>query len=123
SLLFDRSLLNYKFIEFIPLSIAFFAGLSIYLKGHKEARFFIIGYGFILIGFTFKVLIMLGIPQLNFGVVSYYSLSLAFSIQMLFLSLAIGDSLGMARRKQESMQKEGIRQMTENAGLKDILNR
>src|SRR5690554_6623889 len=29
SLLFDRSLLNYKFIEFIPLSLAFFAGLFI----------------------------------------------------------------------------------------------
>lgn len=123
SLIFDRSLLNYKFIEFIPLSIAFFAGLYIYLKGHKEARFFIIGYGFILIGFAFKVLIMLGVPQLNFGVVSYYSLSLAFILEMIFFSLAIGDSLGMARRKQESMQKEVIRQMTENAGLKDILNR
>lgn len=123
SLLFDRSLLNYKFIEFIPLSLAFFAGLFIYLKGHKEARFFIIGYGFILLGFTFKVLIMLGIPQLNFGVISYYSLSLAFILEMIFFSLAIGDNLSMARRKQESMQKEVIRQMTENAGLKDILNR
>jgi hypothetical protein len=123
SLVFDRSLLNYKFIEFIPLSLAFFAGLNIYVKGYKEARFFIIGYGFILLGFTFKVLIMLGIPQLNFGVVSYYSLSLAFILEMIFFSLAIGDNLSMARRKQESMQQEVIRQMTENAGLKDILNR
>src|SRR5690606_10660227 len=32
SLAFNQSLFNYKFIEFIPLSVAFFAGVYIYLK-------------------------------------------------------------------------------------------
>ena len=123
SLAFNQSFFNYKFIEFIPLSVAFFAGLYVYFKGYKAARFFVIGYGFIFIGFTIKLLIMLGIPQLNFGVIGYYSLSICFILEMIFFSLAIGDNLRILKIKQQKMQKQVLKQMTENAALKDTLNR
>lgn len=123
SLFFDRSLFNYKFIEFVPLSVAFFAGLYIYFSGYRAARFFVIGYGFVFIGFIFKLFIMLGISSLNFGVISYYSLSFCFILEMIFFSLAIGDNLRILKREQEKMQKQVLKQMTENVALKDILNR
>lgn len=118
----DRALLTYKFIEFIPLSVAFFTGIYIYMRGYKPARFFVLGYSFLFIGFSMKLLIMLGFSALNFGAVSYYSLSFCFVLEMVFLSFAIGDKVRILKSKKEKVQRQMIRQMAENVKLKDSLN-
>jgi hypothetical protein len=122
ALFFDRSLFTYKFLEFIPLAVAFYTGIYIYKQGYKPARFFVLGYSFLFIGFTLKFLIMLGFSWLNFGVISYYSLSFCFVLEMVFLSIAIGDKLRILKTKKEKVQRQMIRQMAENAKLKDTLN-
>ncbi len=120
--LFDQSLFSYKFIEAIPLSVAFFTGIYIYKNGYQPARFFVLGYSFLFAGFTLKFLIMLGIAWLNFGVISYYSLSFCFVLEMVFLSFAIGDKVRILKKKKDSVQQKMIRQMAVNAKLKDTLN-
>lgn len=120
--LFDQSLFSYKFIEAVPLSVAFFTGIYIYKNGYQPARFFVLGYSFLFAGFTLKFLIMLGIAWLNFGVVSYYSLSFCFVLEMVFLSFAIGDKVRILKKKKDSVQQKMIRQMAVNAKLKDTLN-
>jgi len=122
SLLFNQNLFNYKFIEFVPLSVAFFTGIYIYKQGYQPARFFVLGYSFLFVGFTLKLLIMLGFAWLNFGVVSYYSLSFCFVMEMVFLSFAIGDKVSILKRKKDTVQRQMIRQMAVNAKLKDSLN-
>lgn len=122
SLLIDRSLFTYKFIEFIPLAVAFGTGIYIYKKGYKPARFFVLGYSFLFAGFSLKLLIMIGFSWLSFGVVGYYSLSFCFVLEMVFLSLAIGDKVSILKHKKEKVQRQMIRQMAENAKLKDTLN-
>ncbi len=122
SLIFNQDLFSYKFIEFIPLSVAFFTGIYIYKEGYLPARFFVVGYSFLFLGFTLKLLIMLGFAWLNFGVISYYSLSFCFVMEMVFLSFAIGDKLSILKRKKELVQRQMIRQMADNATLKDNLN-
>lgn len=122
SLLIDQSLFNYKFLEFIPLAVAFYTGIYIYKQGYKPARFFVLGYSFLFIGFTLKFLIMLGFAWLNFGVISYYSLSFCFVLEMVFLSFAIGDKLRILKTKEEKAQRQMIHQMAENVKLKDTLN-
>ena len=121
-LLFDQTLFSYKFIEFIPLSVAFFTGIYIYKKGYLPARFFVLGYSFLFLGFMLKFLIMLGYAGLNFGVVSYYSLSFCFVMEMVFLSLAIGDKVSILKLKKDKVQRQMIRQLALNAKLKDTLN-
>jgi len=118
----DRAILTYKFIEFIPLAVAFYTGIYIYKQGYKPARFFVLGYSFLFTGFTLKLLIMLGFSWLNFGVVSYYSLSFCFVLEMVFLSFAIGDKVRVLKHKKEKVQRQMIRQMAENVKLKDSLN-
>jgi len=118
----DQTLFSYKFIEAIPLSVAFFTGIYIYKNGYQPARFFVLGYSFLFTGFTLKFLIMLGISWLNFGVVSYYSLSICFVLEMIFLSLAIGDKVRILKMKKDKAQHKMIRQMALNAKLKDSLN-
>ncbi|CAM4157823.1 7TMR-DISM extracellular 2 [Pedobacter westerhofensis] len=121
-LLIDRALLTYKFVEFIPLAVAFYTGIYIYKKGYKPARFFVLGYSFLFAGFTLKLLIMLGLTWLNFGVASYYSLSICFVLEMVFLSFAIGDKVRILKHKKDKVQRQMIRQMAENVKLKDTLN-
>jgi hypothetical protein len=121
-LLIDRSVLTYKFIEFIPLSAAFFTGIQIYRSGYKPARFFVLGYSFLFAGFTLKLLIMIGFSWLNIGVISYYSLSFCFILEMVFLSFAIGDKVRILKHKKEKVQRQMIRQLAENFKLKDTLN-
>lgn len=121
-LLADRSVLTYKFLEFIPLAVAFGTGIAIYIRGYKPARFFVLGYSFLFTGFMVKLLIMIGFSWLSIGVVGYYSLSFCFVLEMVFLSLAIGDKVSILKHKKEKAHRQMVRQMAENARLKDTLN-
>ncbi|HYH56186.1 MAG TPA: 7TM diverse intracellular signaling domain-containing protein, partial [Anseongella sp.] len=122
-LFFNPTWFNYKFIEFFPLAVAFYTGIYIRWKGYRPARFFVLGYSFLFLGFMLKFFIMLGYQGLNFGVISYYSLSFCFILEMVFLSFAIGDRVRLLKRKKDIAHRQIIQQMTENARLKDILNR
>ncbi|PSL24476.1 7TM diverse intracellular signaling domain-containing protein [Chitinophaga ginsengisoli] len=114
---------NYKFVELIPLAVAFYTGLYIWLRGYRPARFFVLGYSFLFVGFMLKFFIMLGYTWLNFGIVSYYSLSFCFILEMFFLSFAVGDKVRLLKKKRDKAHRQMIRQMTENARLKDSQNR
>jgi len=132
SLLFDQSLFNFKFLEVVPLTLAFFAGIYVYSKGYQAARFFVLGYSVLFVGFILKFLIMLGYGWLNFGVVSYYSLSFSFVAEMVLFSFAIADQLRLlkdninreleskvAARTQEVSQKSLLIE-TKNAELEEM---
>lgn len=120
--LFDQELFSYKFLEFVPLTVAFFTGIYIFKKGYQPARFFVLGYSFLFFGFMLKFLIMLGISWLNFGVITYYSLSFSFVLEMIFLSFAIGDKVRILKKKKDKAQRQIIQQMSVNVKLKDKLN-
>lgn len=122
-LLFNKSLFNYKFLEAIPLLVGFSAGIHSWWTGYRPARYFVIGYGFLFIGYTIKLLIMLGFTWLNFGVVSYYSMSFCFILEMTFLSLAVGDRVRLLKFKKDRAQQLTIKQMKINQQLKDNINR
>jgi len=121
-LLFNQELFSYKFLEFVPLTVAFFTGIYIFKNGYQPARFFVLGYSFLFFGFVLKFLIMLGISWLNFGVVTYYSLSFCFVLEMIFLSFAIGDKVRILKKKKDKAQRQIIQQMSVNVKLKDKLN-
>ncbi|WP_345953255.1 7TM diverse intracellular signaling domain-containing protein [Mucilaginibacter sp. PAMB04168] len=122
-LLFDHSLFYYKFVEFIPLAIAFATGVRIWLNGFKPARFFVLGYTFLALGFIVKAITVLGYARIIPGVVSNYSLGFSFVLEMLFLSFSIGDQVRLLRRQKEKAQDETIRQMDINYKLKDSINK
>lgn len=114
---------NYRAIEFIPLSIAFFTGIYFWKNGYHAARFFVVAYAFLFIGFIGKLLVTFGYARFIPGPVPHYSMSLGFILEMLFLSFAIGDKVRLLKKKKEKVQQRVIRQMEENARLKDSLTR
>lgn len=121
-LIFNQVLFSYKFIDAIPLLVAFFTGVHIYRKGYLPARFFLLGYGFLLVGFLLKFLIMFGFSWLDLGAIGFYSLSFCFILEMVFLSFAIGDKVRILKKKKEEAQGQTIRQMAVNARLQQTLN-
>lgn len=121
---YNNDWFKYKFIEFIPLSVAFFAGIYIWWKmEYRPARFFVLGYLFLFLGFIIKVVHVLGYARHIPGTLGYYSLSFGFLLEMVFLSFAIGDQVRLLKRKKEKAQKQIITQMQLNAELKDKVNR
>jgi two-component system, sensor histidine kinase LadS len=121
-LFFNTDWFSYKFVELVPLMVAFYTGIYIYRQGYRPARFFVLGYTFLSIGFLHKLLLMLHVEGLNFGVVTYYSLSICFVLEMIFLSFAIGDKVRILKTKKDKAQKQIIHQMRLNEKLKDSLN-
>ncbi len=119
----NNSWFNYKIIEFIPLLLAFYAGCYTLIKGYKPARFFVIGYSFLLTGFIIKSCIALNWWVLPVTEFAYYSLSVCFITEMLFISFAIGDKVRILKNEKDDAQQAIIKQMKQNEELKDVLNK
>jgi two-component system, sensor histidine kinase LadS len=113
----------YKFIDFVPLMVAYITGIVIWKNGYRPARFFVIGYTFLTVGFIIKVLFYLGYTKHLPGYITYYSLSYCFIIEIVSLSFAIGDQVRLLKKKKEAASRQIIKQMQVNAELKDSINR
>ena len=120
----NKSFFIYKFIDFIPLSIAFYAGIKVWYDGFKPARFFVLGYTFLFIGFLVKLINVWGVyhPVIN-RIFGHYSLSITFVLEMVFLSFSIGDQVRLLRKEKDTAQEETINQMAINVELQDSINR
>ena len=122
-LLVDRQWFNYRFIDGIPLLLAFYAGIYVLRKGYWPARFFVAGYSFLLFGFIIRLVKILYPNNFPFGPANFYSLSICFIMEMLFVSFAIGDRVRLIRKKHEKAQEQVIHEMQVNQELKDNLNK
>jgi hypothetical protein len=121
--LFDKHLFSYKLIELIPLLVAWGTGIYILKNRYKPARFFVIGYSFLLLGFAIKILLLLNVSWLPYGPITYYSLSFCFVIEMILVSFAIGESIRTLRKKKDKAQKRIITQLQINERLQETLNK
>lgn len=121
--LYDNHLFTYKMIDVVPLVLALMSGIHVWRNGYKPARFFVIGYSFLLLGIMVKMLVLLNIPGLPYGPITHYSLSFCFVMEMILVSFAIGDSVRGLRRKKDKAQRRMIQQLQINERLKDTLNK
>lgn len=122
-LFYNKEWFHFRAIEFIPLSVAFITGIYIWAKGYKPARFFVLAYSFLFIGFILKLLVSIDYWRSMSGPIPHYSMSFGFILEMVFLSFAIGDKVRILKKKKEKAQHRIIKQMEENASLKDSMNR
>lgn len=121
SLLFDHSFFEYRNIEIIPLTLIFYTSIVVWYRGHKSARFFVLAYGMLFLGFLIKALIYLSI--IPFSIISYYSLHVSFLLEMLFLTFALSDRVRILKSNKDRALRRSISQHMENADLKDKVNR
>ncbi|MFL5730856.1 MAG: sensor histidine kinase [Cytophagaceae bacterium] len=108
-------------VDLIPLGIIFYAGVVIWLKGYRPARFYVLAFTVLFLGFGLSALNQILFLSHNFMTV--YSFNLGVFGEMILLSLALADRIKIFRKEKEKAQMETIHQLTENEALKDKLNR
>lgn len=114
-------LLTYRNIEIIPLSLIFYTGITVWRRGYRPARFFVIAYGILFTGFFIRTLVYFNV--LPFTTLSHYSLHFSFVLEMLFLTFALGDRIRILKNMRDRALKRTISQHEENMKLKDKVNR
>ena len=123
ALFFYPALFEYRWIEFLPLSVAFYAGVYSYVKGYKAARFFALAYGLLFVAFCIKVLINLDLSFIGGSLLTHYSISIGFWFEMWLLSFALGDKVRIIKDTQDRALRRIIQQHEVNQRLKDKVNR
>ncbi len=121
TILFDHAMFQLRNIEIILLLTIFYASIHVLIRGYKPARFFVMAYGIMFIGFLTKALVNVSIIPV--GIVSYYSLHIAFLLEMLFLTFALSDRVRILKANRDKALRRIIIQHETNQKLKDKVNR
>lgn len=120
-LLFFPQFFIYRNIEIIPLSLIFYTGIRVWIRGYRPARFFVIAYGVLFIGFFIRALVYFNLLPLT--TLSHYSLHISFVLEMLLLTFALGDRIRILKDVRDRALRRTILQHEENMKLKDKVNR
>ncbi|GCC50027.1 hypothetical protein SanaruYs_02420 [Chryseotalea sanaruensis] len=121
ALFFFPSFLTYRNLEIIPLSLIFYSGIKVWMGNYKPARFFVIAYGILFMGFFLRTLVHFNI--LPFTILLHYSLHISFGVEMLFLTFALGDRIRILKDNRDRALRRIIQQHEFNMQLKDTVNR
>lgn len=119
--LFYPEFFAFRFIEILPLAFIFYSGVYVLKRGYRPARYFVIAYGLLLIGFFVRTLVFFDAIQLT--TLSHYSLHFSFVVEMLFLTFALGDRITILKDNRDRALRRIIQQHELNMRLKDTVNK
>jgi hypothetical protein len=120
--LFQKEWFIFKFLDLIPLFVAFLAGVVTWCKGFKPARFFVLGNALLFIGAVVKLVAVLGYIKGGGSVVAHYSMVIGFVMEMILLSFSIGDQVRLLRREKKQAQDEAMYHMQHHLNLQASVN-
>lgn len=120
-LFFFPNYLIYRNHDIIPLSLIFYTSIVVWRDGYKPARFFVMAYGLLFSGFFLRSLVYFNV--LKFTTLSHYSLHFSFVLEMLFLTMALGDRVRILKDNRDRALRKIISQNEANIQLKDKVNR
>jgi two-component system, sensor histidine kinase LadS len=110
-----------RFILFLaPFVIVYYCAVKMHFRKYQPARYFIAGYTLILISLAVFLLRISGLAGSTFFIV--YCFNFGFVLEVVILSLALGERLRIEKTLKEVGQKKIIEQLRENQALKDKLN-
>jgi two-component system, sensor histidine kinase LadS len=121
TLFFFPKLFSQRIIDIIPLLLIFYTSILVWTNGYRPARFFVIAYGVLFFGFFIRALVYFNV--LPFTTLSHYSLHFSFVLEMLFLTLALGDRIRILKDNRDRALRKIIYQHETNIQLKDKVNR
>ncbi|WP_339863842.1 7TM diverse intracellular signaling domain-containing protein [uncultured Algoriphagus sp.] len=118
---FFPTLLEIQIYDIIPFFLILFSSIYVLIKGYSVARLFVIAYGILFLGVALKALVHTAI--IPHSTVLYYSLHIAFLLEMLLLTLALGDRVKILKDNRDRALLRSLRQAEDNAQLKEKVNR
>ncbi len=121
AIFFSTETFDNRFIEILPISVMLFSSVVIRNKGYKPARFMVIAYGLLMIGIIIKSLVYAGL--FPFSITTNYSLRIGFILEMLFLTIALGDRVRILKENRDQALREIIKEHEINSKLLDKVNR
>lgn len=120
-IMFLPALLEIQIYDIIPFFLILFSSIYVWVKGYSVARLFVIAYGILFLGVGLKAMVHTAI--IPHSTVLYYSLHIAFLLEMLLLTLALGDRVKILKDNRDRAMLRSLRQAEANAQLKEKVNR
>ncbi|MGY6558329.1 MAG: 7TM diverse intracellular signaling domain-containing protein [Nitritalea sp.] len=112
--------LELSYVDVLPFLLIFLTGALVWREGMKSARLFVLAYGILFVGAFIKLLGILVI--LAHTTLVYYSLHLAFLLEMFMLSFALGDRIRILKALRDQALRRSLAQYKENIALKEKVN-
>lgn len=108
-------------LDTIVLSFGVFVGAYVYQQGVTSVRFYVLGYGCLLLSVCVKILVFfMVLPESLF---LNHIVMIGFSLDLLFLSFAMADKVSIIKQDKERAHKKIIQSLEKNQKLKDKVNR
>lgn len=104
-----------------PFIVIYIASVLCLKKGLRQARYYIVGYSFLLFSIVLMILRITGLFHEDW-IVMVYSFNIGLVFEIVILSFALGDRIKIIRRENERAQSRIIEQLKENEKLKDQIN-
>ncbi|HBH25448.1 MAG TPA: receptor [Cytophagales bacterium] len=119
-LLIDNDIFEHRITDIMIMAFIFYTGFAAWKKGFQPARFFVIAYGVLFIGFFIKALVLWG--DIPFNTVLHYSLRIAFIIEMILLSFALADRVRILKHNRDMVLQKMLKEQEDNLKMKEELN-
>jgi len=117
---YKRLLYMYQF-DIALMIFIWFTAIYFYKKEYVPARFFILAYTALFIGFTIHILMVLGF--IDNTIITVYGLNFGILFQLFLFSFALGDRVRIVNNQNRNAQLNLINQLKENEALKDKLTK
>lgn len=108
-------------IYLISWAFLYLIAINTLKDGYRYARYFIFGFTFVLVALSIVKLRYQGLVPWSWIV--EYILNYGMLVEIITMSLALGDKVSLYRKEKEEAQKLTISQLLENEALKDKVNR
>jgi len=96
-------------VSILFLSLILFAAFYVFLKGHRQARFFLAGWVFFLVGGSITVLMMMGLLPVN--TFTLHASKYGSVLEVILLSLALADRINLLQLEKRNIQYEAKLQL------------
>lgn len=107
------------FLSLLTTTLGLFTGIHVWIKGNVSARYFTIGWGFLIFSTFILLCGIMGILEFTWFIA--YSQMMGFMIELVLLSLALADRIKRERVAREEAQQIAL-QMTQKVS-KELENR
>lgn len=99
------------YLIFEPLILLYYSsllvcGVVVWYKGYKQARFYVFGWCFLMLGVFIFLLMLRGVFPVN--IFTRHSISIGVCLEALMFSLALGDRLNLLKKEKEDIQVQNF---------------
>ena len=114
---------DYLVVDLIPLVAVMILAIYFFRRGYQPARLLMLAFIFLFTGAIVKLLLATEIGNIGSSAVNYYSIHLAFLLQLITLSFALGDKVRIIKNKKDRAMRRIVAQHEVNSKLQTKVNR